>query len=370
MKNKFFTGISILIGTCIGAGILAIPHLASQSGFFPTLFLIFILTALMILINLYIGEITLRTNEKHQLSGYAEKYLGRNGKILMEFAAIFGIFSAVIAYLYGFGESISFLIYGNTGSFILFGCLFGILMSALIWRGIHGLKKIEKINVSLIIFALALLFIIFLKKIDFSNLSYIYSKNFFVPFGVILFSLLCFSAIPEINFAIGKDKKSMKKIIIVGMLAVAMVYSLFTFVVIGLNGLNTPEIATLSLGIIFVIFGILTMFGAYVALGNALEQTFISDNKFSKVKSWFLSSIIPIILFVLISYFNIFSFSKILSIGGVISGGLTGILVLLTLKKAKKEGNRKPEYSILLNWFLIILLSLIFIGAILFELFY
>lgn len=369
MKNKLFTGVSILMGTCIGAGILGMPHLVSKAGFFPSMILIFLLTILMTLINLYIGEITLRTKEKHQLSGYAEKYLGRRGKFFMEFAAIFGIFSAIIAYLFGVGESISFLIYGNTTNFILFGILFGVAMSGLIWRGIHGLKKIEKINISLVLLAIVSMIFIFADKINLSNIHYTDYSNFFTPFGVILFSLLCFSAIPELNFAFGKDKKLMKKTIILGMISIALVYFLFNFIVIGINGTNTPEIATLSLGIIFVLFGILTMFGAYVALGNALEQTFISDNKFSKVKSWFLSSIVPIILFFIVSYFNVLSFTKMLAIGGVISGGLTGILILLVLKKAKKKGNRKPEYSIPLNWFFIILLSLIFIISMFFELF-
>jgi amino acid permease len=369
VKNKFFTGVSILMGTCIGAGILGMPYLVSKAGFFPSMVLIFFLTILMTLINLYIGEITLRTKEKHQLSGYAEKYLGRKGKFFMEFATIFGIFSAIVAYLFAVGESISFLIYGNTKNFILFGILFGVLMSALIWKGIHGLKKIEKINISIIILAIVSMIFIFANKINFANLSHISSENFFIPFGIILFSLLCSSAIPEMNFAFGKDKKLMKKSIIIGMISIALIYFLFNLIVIGLNGINTPEIATLSLGTIFVLFGILTLFGAYVALGNALEQTFISDNKFSKAKSWFLSSIIPIILFFIVGYFNILSFTKMLAIGGVISGGMTGILILFILKNAKKNGNRKPEYSIPINWFLIILISLIFIGAILFELF-
>lgn len=369
MKNKLFTGVSILMGTCIGAGILGMPYLVSKAGFFPSMILIFFLTILMTLINLYIGEITLRTKEKHQLSGYAEKYLGRKGKLIMEFATIFGIFSAIIAYLFGIGESISFLIYGNTTNFVLFGVLFGVLMSGLIWKGIHGLKKIEKINISIIILAIVSMIFIFANKINLSKIYYSDYSNFFTPFGVILFSLLCFSAIPELNFVFGKDKKMMKKTIIFGMISIALIYFLFDFIVIGINGINTPEIATLSLGTIFVLFGILTMFGAYVALGNALEQTFISDNKFSKLKSWFLSSVVPIILFFIVSYFNVLSFTKMLAIGGVVSGGLTGILILLVLKRAKKKGNRNPEYSIPLNWFFIILLSLIFIVATFFELF-
>jgi hypothetical protein len=242
-------------------------------------------------------------------------------------------------------------------------------MSALIWKGIHGLKKIERISISLVFVLIISMLAVFFNKINFNNLNYFNPGNFFAPFGVILFSLLCFSAIPEINFAIGENKKPMKKILVFGMLLVALIYSLFTFIVLGFNGQNTPEIATFSLGAVFVIFGILAMFGAYLALGNALEQTFVFDNKLSRKTSWILSSVIPLFLFFIVSYFNVLSFSKILSIGGVISGGLTGILVLLMVRNAKKTGNRKPEYSLPVNWFLIILLSLVFILGIVIELF-
>jgi len=63
----------------------------------------------------------------------------------------------------------------------------------------------------------------------------------------------------------------------------------------------------------------------------------------------------------LISFFDFFSFTKILSIGGVVSGGMLAVLGLLMAKKAKIYGERKPEYSIPLNWIVIILLSLIFV---------
>jgi len=70
---------------------------------------------------------------------------------------------------------------------------------------------------------------------------------------------------------------------------------------------------------------------------------------------------------VLTQFFDYFSFTRILSIGGVVSGGLIGVLVLFMVKKAKKKGNRKPEYSIPVNWWIIGLLSLIFILGILSE---
>jgi hypothetical protein len=61
-------------------------------------------------------------------------------------------------------------------------------------------------------------------------------------------------------------------------------------------------------------------------------------------------------------------FAKILGIGGVISGGLTGILIMLIHMKAKKKGNRKPEFSVPMNWFIFGILSLVFLAGILFEL--
>jgi hypothetical protein len=58
-----------------------------------------------------------------------------------------------------------------------------------------------------------------------------------------------------------------------------------------------------------------------------------------------------------------------LGIGGAISGGVAGILILLMNIKAKKKGERKPEYSIPINWFIIGALALIFLIGIFFELF-
>jgi heme/copper-type cytochrome/quinol oxidase subunit 2 len=60
------------------------------------------------------------------------------------------------------------------------------------------------------------------------------------------------------------------------------------------------------------------------------------------------------------------SFVKVLGVGGVISGGLTAILILLMVKSAKKKGDRKPEYSIPYSKILTYILAAIFIiGAVL-----
>ena len=367
--KQFFAGLAILIGTAIGAGVLGIPYVVVKIGFLAGLIYILFLGLIIILVNLYLGEIILRTKGKHQLSGYAEKYLGKKGKLFMNFAFIFGIYSAIVAYTFGIGESFSFLFFKDASQSILMGLVFAIFMSILIWGGLKQLKRFEKWGVEVILILLGLIIFLFIKKISFDNLIGFYPNYLFLPFGVILFALLSFSSIPEINFVLKNDKKQMKKILFFGTLISITFYVLFAFVVVGFKGIETPEIATFALGPIFVVLGIFAMFTSYLALGNALKDHFKYDSNYKKTKAWFLTAIIPIFIFLFVKIFKYFSFTKILSIGGVVSGGLTAVLILLMIRKSKEKGNRKPEYSIPVSWFVIGLLTLIFILGVLREVF-
>lgn len=109
------------------------------------------------------------------------------------------------------------------------------------------------------------------------------------------------------------------------------------------------------------------MFTTHLALGNALEDHFKYDHYLKKKKAWFLSSVIPIFFYLIVSSFEFFSFTRILSIGGVVSGGMVAVLSLLMVRKAKRLGDRKPEYSVPMNWFLIFLFSLIFVAGVVRE---
>lgn len=368
LKKKFWISTSVLIGTCIGAGVLGIPYVAAQAGFFVALAYILLIGAIILLVNLYLGEISLRTKGDHQLIGYTQKYLGIKGRRLMEFATIFGIYAAITAYMLGIGESISFLIFGNSNYTTHFGVLFGLGMSGLLWKAMKSLKRFEKIAVSIVLGLLVVIFVLFFNQIEPLNLIYFDVGNVLLPFGVILFALMSFHAIPEIRIVLEGDKKLMKRIILLGTVVCIIFYALFALVVVGFKGAETPEIATLALGTVFVFLGIFTMFTSWLSLGNALDESFRFDERMKKRNSWILISFAPILIFLIIRFFDFFSFTKILSIGGVVSGGLLAILVLLMTKKAKKEGNRHPEYSVPVNWFIIGFLILIFILGVVREL--
>ena len=82
-KSKFFPALAVLVGTIIGAGFLGIPYVVAKSGFIPGLAYLVFVFLFILLVKLYLGETILRTKGNHQLTGYAEKYLGKKGKYLM-----------------------------------------------------------------------------------------------------------------------------------------------------------------------------------------------------------------------------------------------------------------------------------------------
>lgn len=366
-NKKLLVASSIITGTVVGAGFLGIPYVAARAGFFVALWHILIIGALILLINLSFGEVILRTKGEHHFVGFAHKYLGKKGKDFMFLLVVFSIFSALIAYMIGIGESLSFLFFGNSEYRVIFGALFGFLMSYLLWGGLSSLRKYEKIGVASIFFIFILIGVLFLNKIKISNLLGFDRFSIFLPFGVVLFSLMGFFSLPLIRSVLNKNEDLTKKAITIGVITPMIFYIFFTLIVVGFAGTKTPQVATLAFGPLFIILGILTMFTSYLALGNALERGFMIDYKNKKKIAWFKSSIIPIAVFLLLELFDFFSFTNVLSIGGVFAGGLIAMMVLVLHKKANRQGNRIPEYKIHLSKAVVVMIFILLIGAVVME---
>jgi tyrosine-specific transport protein len=356
-----------LAGNIIGAGILGLPYVFSKSGFFVGLFWIIALGMIVLYTFLCLGEVALRTNAKLQLLGYTEKYLGKNAKKIMFFALIFGVYAALLAYLIGEGQSISFLFTGTTHYSLYAALAFWLLMTILYHEGLRGLKKISIYGITAIIAIIFFIAVFYFPHIETEHLTEIHWENIFLPFGVVLFSLIGFNSIPELEMIIKGSEKKFKKAIILGVTIPILLYVLFSFVVVGSFGINIPEVATIGLGKLFSLLGMFTMFTCYFVLSFSLKDVYLLDFTYSRKKTFFLVNLVPLALYLILYYFNRLNFIQVLGIGGVISGGVTAILILLMNRRSKKSGDRKPEYNMKINWPIIIFLSVIFIAGIVFE---
>ncbi len=372
MKKRFsnlFAAIATLTGTIIGAGILGLPYVFAQSGFLIGMINLIVLGILILFVNLYLGEVILRTKGKHQLPGYAEKYLGKKGKIAMLVSSLAFLYGALTAYVLGEGEVLSFVFTGSTSYIILFGLAFLGIMSILIYSGLKTLEKGETFGLIAISLMIIIIFFFFLPKVDWNNFSFISSNpiKWFMSYGVILFAFLALSALPEVREELVNEEKKLKKAILIGSLIPMVLYILFIMAVYGFAGAETPEIATIALGKLPSLLAIFTMFTAFSAIGIALKELFIFDFKIKHDKAFFYTIFPVFVLSLIILVFKLVDFIKILGLIGSISGGLAGMLVLLMVYKAKKKCDRKPEYSIPLSWPLILLLGLIFLAGIVYQ---
>lgn len=368
VKKNLINPVALIAGTAMGAGFLGIPYMVARSGFLIG-FIYLVLTGLFVLfVQLCLGEIVLRTKGNHHLPGYAKEYLGKKGKNFTLIIMAFAIFSSLIAYLMGGGQNLSYFLFGTLDFALYLTIIFWLILSSITYVGLRALKSFSKFSFYLIIIFVILIFLFYFRGISIDNLNYVEPSNFFFPFGIILFSFLSFSSIPSAERLLLGKEALMKKAIFLGVLIPFFVYLLFTIVMVGNFGLNVSEVATLNLNRFFVILGVLSIFTSYIALSISLRDMFRFDFNTGRFKAWLICTITPIVFFLFIHFFELFSFVGLLSIAGVVAGGLIGILVLFINLSSKHKGKRSPEYSIPLNHWGLVLLSIIFLGAIIVQL--
>lgn len=362
---KLFAAVATMTGMIVGAGFLGMPYVVARSGFVIGLIQIILVGFIILVMKLYLGEILLRTKETHQLPGLARLYLGRWGYRIMLFSMIFAVYLSLTAYLMGQGQSLSHLFFGNANYALYFSLAFWFILSFLVYKGLRALKKGESLGLILVSFIMILILILFSSKIKIENLATSNINNAFLPFGVILFALLGFSAIPEVMRELRRNEKLMKKTILIGASLPIIMYTIFTFIVVGFAGSSTPEIATFALGKTFVLLGVLTIYTAFFAVSMAVRDLYRFDLGYSKSKAWFLACFVPLIIYLVVYFFELANFVELIGFTGAVFGTLNGILILLMVKRARKLGKRKPEYTVKLpSWIIWALILFLFAGLV------
>jgi len=358
-KNKELIAIFTLVGTIVGAGMLGIPYAVAKVGFLLGFLLVVGIGIAFIFMNLFVGEVVLRTKEQHQLTGYAHKYLGINGKRLMALSMFISIYGALSAYLIGEGATLYSMF--KVGSPLLFSLVFFLIVFLITYRGLKATGKAELITVSLLIITIFAVGAATIPSFSFSNLSGFNPEFLILPFGVVLFSLLGSPAIPEMQIELVNQKHKLKRAIIIGSIIPIVLYLFFTFFLVGSIGLENFEllapnerIATIALsiysspmlGFAANLVAIFAMFTSFLTLAIALIQVFEFDYHFPKEIATILTFSIPL----LITIFDLSTFITILGVTGIFAGGLEGILIILMFWKAKGMGDRKPEYKLEKNY--------------------
>ncbi len=351
MSLKLLQATATLFGTVIGAGVLGIPYVISKSGYLIGLLQIIVLGFVVLLMYLYLEKITRKTKGHHQLTGYAEIYLGKKGKFFMWIAMLIGVYGAITAYYIGISKSLSAILGGSP---LVYGIIIFIITTIIIHKGINLIKRYELYLGITTVAIVILISILLIPYINITKLTTINLSNFFAPYGVILFAFLGAAAIPEMKEELQRNKKMLRKAVILGATVPLLVYILFSLTVIGTTGTETTQVATIGLGekvgfhMVWLgnLFAIFAMTTSFLTLGLALRQVFNFDYNISKKFATALACGIPFLLFFLLK--NWTGFANIINVTGVFAGGIEGILIVLMFWKFDKKTNKLPGVLLVL----------------------
>lgn len=347
--HGFAVALSTLVGTIVGAGIFALPYVTSQSGVLIALLYFLPLGGAVLLLHLMFGEVCLRTKSKRRLVGYAAKYLGPLGKLPVVFSTIFGLVGALLAYTIIGGNFLSLL----TGfSPFWSSLLFWAFLSFFVVKGIQAIGRAELfMNVGLLaVFALILASA--LPHVQLSRFELFSLPNLFLPYGVVLFALTGWSAIPEVAdlFKRDSERRSLDNLLVWASVITVTLYMVFSLVVVGVTGENTTGDALSGLVPILgdgvarlgAAFGLLAVAASFLVLGNYLKNSLRYDFKLSVPLALSFALLLPLGLFLV----GLREFIPVLSSVGIVLGVVEGSVIALLFLKAKTKGDRKPEYHL------------------------
>ena len=367
MKDKTSVlALASLIGTIIGAGVFGIPYVMAKSGIVFCLFYFLILGTVVLILHLFFGEIILRTKQKYRLIGYTEKYLGKKAKIIVTFSTIFGTIGSLLAYIILNNNFLEIILPSSLNPLYV-GLILWALLSFFVFSGIKRISQIQFLMNICFFTAIFLIFFNALPKIDINNFILADPKYIFLPYGVILFSLVGWNAIPGVENIL-VQKKNLKKVISQAMIICVSFYILFGLFISGVTGNSTSPEAfqglipflgqkVMLLGAIFGIFAVSTSF---LTSANYLKNTLIFDYKIPFLISFNLVIFIPLILFLV----GVRQFIWVIAFIGVFMGLVDGTVISLIYQKAKKYGDRVPEYSLNIpKYFFYSIITILFFGA-------
>lgn len=371
-NKQFLYSVAALVGTMVGVGVFGLPLAFVKAGFWTGFIFLIIIALLTLLVDLMYGEIVLRTKSQHQVVGYAQLYLGDSFKKLVFFSVAFSSYAALLAYVIISGEFLTnvfafWKLAPDAYSYIFWGFL-----SILIYFSVKRISGIEFLLAALFIFVVISIFFVGYGDIKFSNYELFNSFYWFLPYGILLFAFAGLAAIPIQKEILAGQENLLKKSIAWAVLIVGLLYLLFTFTVVGISGdITSPDAIKglyefLGNKIVFPgsLFGVLAVGMSYLMLGSALREIFQYDYGINKFLSWFLVVSPPLIMFI----GGIRTFLDVIGLAGAVALGLEMAVLALVYIKAKKYGDRTPEYSLKIPSFMAIFLVILFIAGLIYTL--
>ncbi|MCC6934775.1 MAG: hypothetical protein IT406_03770 [Candidatus Yanofskybacteria bacterium] len=371
--RRFLHATAVLVGTMVGVGIYGIPFAFAKAGFWVGALWLLALGGVMALSYLLFAELVLSTQGIHQVSGYANIWLGAWGRRLMTAANVLGIYGALLAYLIVAGEFLHNILSQFFGvDPQLYSILFALGWSLLWLARARTMAGIELALIGVYTGVIGIIAAVGIPHIDPQHFLGWTPELWYLPYGVVLFALAGMTAVPiQRQLLVGRERL-MRPAIITATVVAAVLYLLFALVVVGVSGdVTSPEALAGLFGfmgtpiiILGSILGVLTISTSYVVLGTALYETFHIDYRVSPLVAWLTTLIPPVLLFIS----GLRNFIDVIGLVGAVSVGIQGVLILGAYLRARRMRLRAPEIEVRIPSWAVWVIMLILTAGVLYEL--
>ncbi len=244
MIFRFLGCILLIIGTCIGAGILALPLATAQAGFYPACLLLIICWCISTATAFYLLEINLKLPVNSNMISMARATLGRPGQVLAWVLFLLMLYSLLAAYLTGGRDVIRdvfsafHLQLPSAVNTIIFLFIFGYVV-------FRGMRSIDWANRGLMmgkLGILCLLFILLMPHVSAAYLSRENSLHALLPSTMVMVTAFGFSVIvPSLRVYLESNVFLLRAAIFIGSAIALVCYLLWLTVIHGVIDKAGPQ---------------------------------------------------------------------------------------------------------------------------------
>lgn len=240
-KGTLIRGTLLIAGTSIGGGMLALPVLTGQVGFFPSMVVYLACWLFMTITGLLFLEIALWMDPDANIVSMAEKTLGGWGKAVAWGLYIFLFYCLTLAYIVGMGDLFVALLKGvlplkEWQGELLFLLIFGPFVYA-------GARVVGRFNIYLMA-GLGITYVLFL-VLGYSHVRHelLLTANWSKLWTALPITFTAFAyqgTIPTLVNYMHRDVRSIRLAIIIGSFLPLIAYVLWQWLILGIIPVDGP----------------------------------------------------------------------------------------------------------------------------------
>lgn len=234
-KRKICSGIFLIFGTTVGAGMLGIPAMTAGVGFIPAFFVTVFVWIFMLVTGLLLMEAVFTMPAEANLISLAGRFLGKKSKWIVGVLFLFLYGCLLVAYFSGgaplLGQFFTFC--GLSLSPITEKVLFLLFFGGLIFSGAHWIGRVNALLALIMLVVYAVLIGIGSKEVELSRLT---SGSFSLAIWAVpvLFSAFGYhNVVPSLVHYLKKDKKSARISLVLGTFLALLFYLVWQWLVLG-----------------------------------------------------------------------------------------------------------------------------------------